>query len=86
MTLTYQQEQFLHTATGRAAILDLSARQNRAYSDGDRDRWIAIVRRALEQNHIGWTMWDYQGGFGVVTKKDGNTVEDQGVLQALGLK
>ncbi len=46
MTLTYQQEQFLHAATGRAAILDLSARHNRAYSDGDRERWIATFRHA----------------------------------------
>ncbi|ORV82273.1 hypothetical protein AWC11_24150 [Mycobacterium interjectum] len=46
MTLTYQQEQFLHAAMGRAAILDLSARQNRAYSDGDRDRWIATFRHS----------------------------------------
>jgi aryl-phospho-beta-D-glucosidase BglC (GH1 family) len=52
----------------------------------DRVRWIAVVRRALEENHIGWTMWDYQGGFGVVTKMDGITVEDRNVLQALGLK
>jgi hypothetical protein len=44
MTLTYQQEQFLHAATGRAAILDLTARHNRAYSDGDRERWIATFR------------------------------------------
>ena len=49
----------------------------RNYSNpADRARWISIVRRALEQNHIGWTMWDYQGGFGVVTKKNGETVED----------
>ena len=41
MTLTYQQEQFLHAAMGRAAILDLCARHNRAYSDGDRERWVA---------------------------------------------
>jgi len=51
----------------------------------DRQRWIAIVRQALEHNKIGWTMWDYQGGFGVVTKQNGATVEDKGVLQALGL-
>jgi len=43
------------------------------------------VRTALEQNGIGWTMWDYQGGFGVVTKKDGTTTQDDTVLRALGL-
>jgi endoglucanase len=52
----------------------------------DRLRWIEAVRTALEQNKIGWTMWDYQGGFGVVTKNNGTTVEDEGVLKALGLR
>jgi hypothetical protein len=49
-------------------------------------RWLAAVRTALEQNKIGWTMWDYQGGFGVVTKKNGTTLEDDAVLRALGLQ
>ena len=52
----------------------------------DRLRWIEAVRTALEQNKIGWTMWDYQGGFGVVTKSNGTTVEDEGVIKALGLR
>jgi endoglucanase len=51
----------------------------------DRMRWISAVRKALEQNKIGWTMWDYRGGFGVVTKQDGNGVPDSRVLDALGL-
>jgi aryl-phospho-beta-D-glucosidase BglC (GH1 family) len=51
----------------------------------DRMRWLQAVRTALEQNHIGWTMWDYQGGFGVVTKKGGTTSNDDAVLRALGL-
>jgi len=46
MTMTYQEQQMLHAATSRAAILDLSARHNRAYSDGDRDRWIATFRHS----------------------------------------
>ena len=46
MTLTYQQEQFLQAATGRGAILNLNARHNRAYSGGDRDRWMATFRHA----------------------------------------
>jgi SnoaL-like protein len=46
MTMTYQEQQMLQAATGRAAILDLNARYNRAYSDGDRDRWIATFRHA----------------------------------------
>jgi aryl-phospho-beta-D-glucosidase BglC (GH1 family) len=52
----------------------------------DRVRWLTAVRTALEQNGIGWTMWDYQGGFGVVYKKDGTTTEDVEVLKALGLR
>jgi endoglucanase len=52
----------------------------------DRAAWIHDVRVALEHNHIGWTMWDYSGSFGVVTKKDGKAVADESVLGALGLK
>lgn len=51
----------------------------------DRMRWLAAVRNALEQNHVGWTMWDYRGGFGVVRVEGGQVVEDPQVLQALGL-
>jgi len=59
----------------------------RNYSNpDDRMRWLTAVRTALEQNHIGWAMWDYQGGFGVVTKKNGATIEDDAVLRALGLR
>lgn len=46
MSMTYQQEQLLQAATGRAAILDLDARHNRAYSAGDRDGWIATFRHS----------------------------------------
>jgi hypothetical protein len=31
-------------------------------------------------------MWDYSGSFGVVTKKDGRTLADEGVLRALAMK
>ncbi len=46
MTMTYQEQQMLQAATGRAAILDLSARHNRAYSEGDRERWVATFRHS----------------------------------------
>jgi hypothetical protein len=46
MTMTYQQEYLLHAATARGAILDLTARHNRFYSEGDRDRWIATFRHS----------------------------------------
>jgi hypothetical protein len=59
----------------------------REYSDPqDRAAWLHDVRTAFERNGIGWTMWDYSGSFGVVTKKDGKAVADDGVLKALGMK
>jgi hypothetical protein len=30
-------------------------------------------------------MWDYQDNFGAVTKKDGHTIPDPTVIEALGL-
>jgi endoglucanase len=59
----------------------------RDYADPhDRAAWIHDVRSSLEQHGMGWTMWDYSGSFGVVTKKDGRNVPDEGALHALGLK
>jgi aryl-phospho-beta-D-glucosidase BglC (GH1 family) len=52
----------------------------------DRAAWISDVRSTLEKYGIGWTMWDYSGGFGVVTKKDGRAIPDEVTLKALGLK
>ena len=51
----------------------------------DREAWIHDVRTALERHGMGWTMWDYSGSFGVVTKKDGRNVPDEATLRALGL-
>jgi len=51
----------------------------------DRAAWIADTRTALERHGIGWTMWDYSGGFGVVTKQNGVATPDPVTLQALGL-
>jgi aryl-phospho-beta-D-glucosidase BglC (GH1 family) len=51
----------------------------------DREAWIRDVRSALEQNGFGWTMWDYSGSFGVVTKKDGRATPDASIVRALGL-
>jgi len=59
----------------------------RQYADPqDRGAWIRDVRTALERHGMGWTMWDYSGSFGVVTKKDGKNVPDPLTLQALALK
>jgi len=58
----------------------------RAYSDPhDREAWLKDVRTELERHDIGWTMWDYSGSFGVVTKKDGKATPDETTIRALGL-
>jgi hypothetical protein len=44
--MSYQEQQMLQAATGRAAILNLTARHNRAYSAGDRNRWISTFRHS----------------------------------------
>jgi aryl-phospho-beta-D-glucosidase BglC (GH1 family) len=51
----------------------------------DRARWIADVRAALERHGIGWTMWDFAGGFAVAPRKDGIPTPDPQTLAALGL-
>lgn len=51
----------------------------------DREAWIHDVRTALERHGMGWTMWDYSGSFGVVAKKDGRSVADERILEALHL-
>jgi hypothetical protein len=44
------------------------------------------MRTALEKHRIGWTMWDYGGGFSVVNKIDGQAQADPEVVKALGLR
>jgi hypothetical protein len=46
MTMTYQQQYVLDGLAGRAAILDLTARHNRAYSSGDLVGWITTFRHS----------------------------------------
>lgn len=55
-------------------------------SPDDRERWITAVRTALEKNHIGWSAWDYQGGFGVVYKDKNGIRDDDAALRGLGMK
>lgn len=47
----------------------------------DRAAWLRDVREAMESHGVGWTMWDYAGGFYLV--REGQPVE--GVVEALGL-
>jgi aryl-phospho-beta-D-glucosidase BglC (GH1 family) len=58
----------------------------KAANPKDRAAWIFDVRTTLEKYGIGWTMWDYSGGFGVVTKENGKPVADETTVRALGLK
>jgi len=53
-------------------------------SPSDRAAWLSDVRKSLEKRGIGWTMWDYSGGFGVVTKENGQPVVDEITVKALG--
>lgn len=46
MTITYQQQYVLDGLAGRAAILNLDARHNRAFSAGDLAAWITTFRHA----------------------------------------
>jgi endoglucanase len=58
-------------------VMDAASRRN----------YLHDVRTALEADGIGWTMWDYRGGFGVVFKQDGQPAKaDPAVVEALGLK
>ena len=52
----------------------------------DRVTWLHDMRLALEKHGIGWTMWDYAGGFAAVNKTNGQAQEDPELLKALGLR
>ena len=57
--------------------------------NSDRTYWYEQVRKYLEANGITWTIWDYEGGFGVFKKDSQNRFsKDLNVpmLQALGFK
>jgi aryl-phospho-beta-D-glucosidase BglC (GH1 family) len=59
----------------------------RVTDPASRNAWIRDVRTALEADGIGWTMWDYRGSFGLVSKKDGEPAQpDPATVEALGLK
>lgn len=51
----------------------------------DRVAWLHDMRVALEKHNIGWTMWDYAGGFAVVDKANGQAQRVPDLLKALGL-
>ena len=78
-------------AWGHENNVPLISNEFGAYRDSadpvSRANWIHDVRTAFEADGIGWAMWDYRGGFGVVTKQDGQPAQvDGSVVGALGLK
>jgi aryl-phospho-beta-D-glucosidase BglC (GH1 family) len=51
-----------------------------------RAQWTHDMRVALEQNGIGWDMWDWRNNFGLATDVNGKRVADPEMVKALGLK
>ncbi len=53
-----------------------------------RSRYLRDVREDLESLHIGWAMWDYSGGFGMVTHAATGSAPqpDKATMEALGLR
>jgi endoglucanase len=57
------------------------------YSDpAMRVAWLHDTRTALEEQGIGWAVWDYQSTFGVVTKESRKAMPIPAVATALGLQ
>lgn len=52
----------------------------------DRLNWIRHARSLFEKYDIGWTMWEYEGGFGLTKEVDQKRKVDPEVAKALGLK
>ncbi|HEY8994520.1 MAG TPA: cellulase family glycosylhydrolase [Lacunisphaera sp.] len=48
--------------------------------------WLHDVTGLLEKYGIGWTMWDYAGGFAVVRNENGRRQPDVELLQAVRLR
>jgi len=52
----------------------------------DRANWLRDVRSLLEKYGIGWAMWEYNSGFGLVTTNtNGDRIVDRDIATALGL-
>jgi aryl-phospho-beta-D-glucosidase BglC (GH1 family) len=51
---------------------------------GDRLQWIADTRKILEKYDMGWAMWSYDGGFGLLASDvDGDPIPDLEIVEAL---
>ncbi len=51
-----------------------------------RAAWLHDTRTALEEQGIGWAVWDYQGSFAVVTKSKGKAAPIPAITESLGLQ
>jgi len=59
----------------------------KAYTEpAARAEWLHDMRVSFEARRIGWSMWDYQGSFALVSKSNGKTRVDASVAAALGLR
>ena len=77
-------------AWGRANKVPLTCNEFGAYTrvspPDSRLRWIRDVRELCEGHGVGWSMWDYAGGFEVAkTDASGARSMEPGCLRALGL-
>ncbi len=50
-----------------------------------RTAWLGDVRGSLDTHKIGWCMWDWGGGFGIVNGEPGKRQIDAATAKALGL-
>lgn len=58
---------------------------NGAVPPESRAAWLRDVRQALEQRSIGWTVWEYRGGFGVASDLEHSCGPRASARAALGL-
>ena len=75
---------------GRAHGVPLTCNEFGVYTrvspPDSRYRWIRDVRELCEAQGVGWSMWDYAGGFRVAsTDGQGRRTLDPECLRALGL-
>jgi endoglucanase len=64
---------------------EFGAFRDTAPSDS-RTRYLHDVRTGLEQQGVGWAMWDWNGNFGLVTHSNGIVLPDRENVEALDLK
>jgi hypothetical protein len=57
----------------------------RGADPADRDRWLRDVRLALEEQGIGWALWEYHRGFGLVEPGSSGRRPVASMAAALGL-